>query len=663
MKLGVAYYPEHWPEERWPEDLRLMKEANFSIIRLADFAWSKMEPSEGNFDFSWLDKVISMIEEAGLKVILCTPTAAPPAWLIQKYPEILPMDRRKYRMEFGTRMHRCLSNIDFRRHSRLITEAMARHYQHHPAVFAWQLDNESEGNLCYCPVCAQKFHQWLAQKYKTLENLNKSWGTVFWSQDYTSWEQIPLPWESKCGIVHNPSLQLDFQRFATATTVSFLIEQKDIIRNLGPHWIITHDFRGLQNDIDCSKVAPVIDVVSYNNYPFYDGEQNAALTHDFHYGQKQQPFWITEQQVGITGWETMFRNPEPGLVRLWVWQAVAHGADLISFFRWRSCRFGTEQFWHGILDHSGQSNRRYREIAKLGDELKRIDTNIAPTRPQKKVAIIQSFEQNWAFAIQPQINDEGFQCWPQVRRIFDGLYELGMAVDIIPEENDWSRYRVLIFPSWYLVDEAFAEKIERYVHSGGTVLFHPRSGVKDLNNVCHNIPLPGPLSKVLGVEIEDYEPLSATFTNTVKFDGEEFSNNLWAEVIVLKGAKPVAVHGKRYYCGGPAVTVNHFGSGRAYYMGCLPETRFYPQLFRKILQDTDLIFKKSFPKGIEVSSRVCDSYKLYFILNFTDELNCFQLDFGAKFEVLLGKEYIQRKGNETIFEIPSREIVLLKDVF
>ena len=661
MQLGVAYYPEHWPEERWPEDLRLMKEANLRVIRLADFAWSRLEPSEDHFDFAWLDRAIAAIADAGLKIILCTPTAAPPAWLIQKHPEILPMDRRKCRLEFGTRMHRCLGNPDFRRHSRIITEALARHYQNHPAVFAWQLDNESEGNLCYCPVCAGHFRQWLAHKYRTLENLNQSWGTVFWSQEYNAWEQIPLPWESKCGTAHNPSLQLDYQRFASATAIAFLTEQRDIIRSFRQDWIITHDFRGLQNDLDCAKAAPLLDTVSYNNYPYYDGEHNAALTHDFHFGQKRQPFWIMEEQAGITGWNTMFRSPEPGLVRLWAWQAVAHGAALVSFFRWRSCRYGTEQFWHGILDHSGRITRRYHEIARLGAELIRLEADLAPTRPHRKVAIIYAYDQSWAFTIQPQTNNNGFVYWSQVRGIYDGLTELGVEADIIPEENDWSGYQVLLFPSWYLADKAFAARVESFVQGGGNVLFLPRSGVKDLNNVCHDLPLPGPLSKVLGIEIEDYEPLDATIANTVRFSGEKFGNHTWAEVIAPKEAETIATHGNRYYSGSPAVTVNRYGFGRAYYMGCLPEQRFYPHLLREILQGAGLNIEKPIPKGLEVSSRIGDGYKLYFILNFNGESNCLSLILGTQHRVILGGEFVRDEGNATIFKIPPLEVVIVKD--
>ena len=671
MKLGVSYYPEHWPEERWPEDIRMMKEANINVIRLADFAWSRMEPAEGKFDFDWLDRAISLIEEAGLKVILCTPTAAPPAWLIAKYPEILPADRRKYRLEFGTRMHRCLANPDMRRLSRNITEAMVRHYRDHPAVFAWQIDNELEGNLCYCPVCAQEFHSWLARKYGSLENLNQSWGTVFWSQEYTDWEQVPLPWEARCGFSHNPSLQLDYRRFASDTTFSFLKEQRDIIRKLAPHCIITHDFRGLQNDLDCNRIAPEIDVVSYNNYPYFGTDHDAGITHDFFLGLKQGEFWITEEEAGITGWEVMYHSPEPGLIRLWAWQAIAHGADLISFFRWRSCRFGTEQFWHGILDHNGRKNRRYQEVAGLGKEMRELKDEIEQSIPKRRIAIVNSFDQNWAFEIQPQVENGGFNWWPQVRRIYEGLKSLGAEVDIVPEETDWSGYQLLIFPSWYMVSPEFADRVEKFVASGGTVIFHPRSGVKDMNNVCHVEPLPGLLANILGIEIEEYEPLGTTVTNTIKlFEGKEFKNESWAEVIACQGADALAVHGERYYAGRPALTANRYGLGRAIYLGCLPENGFYPVFFREIFSELHIPYEPNLPDGVEIRTRkAADNTTLYFIYNLTGTTKFLKLNFKRDAKVLLGKELVPHdlkeeadvRKEDAVWQLPPYEIVIIKE--
>lgn len=660
MKLGVAYYPEHWPEERWPEDIRLMKEANINVVRLADFAWSRLEPEEGKYNFEWLDRVIALFDQKGLKVILCTPTAAPPAWLIQKHPEILPADPRKYRLEFGTRMHRCLSNPDMRRYSRTITGEMVRHYRNNPAVIAWQLDNELEGNLCYCPICAGKFREWLAQKYGTLENLNRSWGTVFWSQEYTDWEQIPLPWESKCGRAHNPSLQLDYSRFASDTTLSFLKEQKEIIRKFAPDCIITHDFRSPQDDLDYAKAAAELDLVSYNNYPLFGREHDPGLTHDFHYGLKQKPFWIMEEQAGITGWEIMHRNPDPGQIRFWAWQAIAHGAALVNFFRWRSCRFGTEQFWHGILDHGGRVTRRYHEISRLGQELAELGEMVDNTRPSRKVAIVNSFEEDCSLKIQPQVPSDGFNCWSQIRKIYNAFEELGVETDIIPVDADWAPYRLLVFPSWYLASKELALRVEIFVSSGGRAVFLPRSGVKDMNNICQTDPLPGVLARVLGIEIEDYEPLSADMVNTIHLVwGGEFENNTWAEIVHSSGASIIGEHGKRYYAGSPALTCNRFGSGKAYYLGCLPEERFYPAFFGEILSELNMTTDSKLPAGVKVKTRIAKDYKLYFIYNLSDTLKLLQPRFGKNIEILLGKEFIQKTGGlETVWQIPPYEIII-----
>ncbi|MBM4033937.1 MAG: beta-galactosidase, partial [Planctomycetes bacterium] len=439
MILGVDYYPEHWEEERWPEDARLMQEAGISVVRLAEFAWSRLEPSEGDFRFDWLDRALGVLSARGIRAVLGTPTAAPPAWLVAKHPDILPRDELRQPLGFGARLHRCLANPTFRRYSKAITTAMAQHYANHPAVLGWQTDNEFSGNRCYCDECARAFREWLQRKYGTLDALNLAWGTAFWSQEYTAWGQVPLPWRTTCGsMAHNPSLLLDHRRFASDTTVEFQREQVAILRKLCPEHFVTHNFMGLHDTVDYYALAKDLDFVSWDNYP----SGSAALPHDVMRGIRQANFWIMEEKCGHTGWNTMSPIPRPGQVRAWAWQAVGHGAEAIVFFRWRSCRSGTEQFWQGILNHDAVPGRRYREVAQLGREFRELGPEFEGTSPRNEAAILYSYDQIWALQVQPQVPGFSFLRW--VERYHEGLHRLGIGADIVSTQAQLDGYRLVL---------------------------------------------------------------------------------------------------------------------------------------------------------------------------------------------------------------------------
>ncbi|MFA6242025.1 MAG: beta-galactosidase, partial [Candidatus Hydrogenedentales bacterium] len=281
-----------------------MADAGITLVRLAEFSWSRMEPAEGQFEFGFIDTVLRLMEKAGIACVLGTPTAAPPAWLHAKYADIYPADKRGYRLGFGTRLQRCLNNPDMRRHARQVIDAMASHFGNDDAVIGWQTDNEFSANLCYCPVCHAAFHQWLQRKYATLDALNASWGTVFWSHEYSDWSQIPLPWEAKCGDVHNPSLQLDFRRFQSDATVSFQQEQIDLLRAKSPGRFITHNLMGPHGSMDYYELARQLDFITWDNYPstpWFVNENGADLAADVMRGIKQSNPWVMEQQNGIAG--------------------------------------------------------------------------------------------------------------------------------------------------------------------------------------------------------------------------------------------------------------------------------------------------------------------------------------------------------------------------
>ena len=379
--FGVDYYPEQWPEENWETDAQLMSEAGFNVVRLAEFAWAKMEPQEGIFDFDWLDRAIEIFHKKDISVILGTPTASPPPWLAHKVPDILRVREDGLRVGYGSRRKNCPSHPVYRERSRSITSAMAKHFARNPAVIGWQTDNEF-GDRCYCDICRKEFQIWLQQRYGTLDELNTRWGTVFWSHTYSEWDQISLPL-STLGAPPNPSLALDFRRFVSSAYECFQQEQIDILRPKCPNHFITHDMMGFGYDgLDYFDLAKPLDFVSWNNYPigfwhkFPYSPSSPALSHDAMRGLKNKNFWVMEHQAGPTGWQVVSPAPRPGVLRLWAYQSIAHGADGIVFFRWRTARFGAEQYWHGILEHDGRAGRRYNEIKQMGAELKRVGKKI-----------------------------------------------------------------------------------------------------------------------------------------------------------------------------------------------------------------------------------------------------------------------------------------------
>lgn len=627
MRLGVDYYPEHWPEERWPVDARLMREAGISVVRLAEFAWAQLEPEPGRYDFAWLDRAIGIIAAEGMKVVLGTPTAAPPAWLVAMHPEILPVDEHDHPLRFGSRLHRCLNNPVMRERSRAITKAMAGHYGRRPEVAAWQTDNEFSGNRCYCPCCQRGFQAWLEKRYGSLDALNKAWGTAFWSQIYTAWDQIViLP--PACGEAgYNPSLRLDYLRFASDSAVEFQREQVEILRSLTSGQPITHNLMGLHDSLDYYALGRDLDFVSWDNYPWRSGA-STALAHDIMRGIKEKNYWVMEERVGPCGWTVMNGTTKPGEIRLWTYQAFAHGADLVSYFRWRSCLSGTEQYWHGVLNHDAIPRRRYREVASIGQELLKISPALDGSTVVNETALLYDYEQIWAFQIQPNVADEktfhprpddGIKFQEILALYHEALTALGAGVDVVGPDSDLSRYKLVIMPPWYLVRPSLAKKLENYVEQGGRLVMSFRSGVKGESNLCLAEPLPGPFRRLLGLELEEYDGIGEKGANAAQYEGESYPLRLWCDVINLQGAEALASYGRDFYAGTPVVTRNAFGRGKAYYLASLFDQAFYRRFFARLLDEAGVETFPDLPDKVEAAVRVKGEKRFYFLCNFNPE--------------------------------------------
>lgn len=627
MYFGAAYYPEHWPRERWARDAQLMKEANFNVVRMAEFAWSKLEPEEGRYDFSWLDEAIEIMAAHGIKTVLGTPTATPPKWLMDKYPEIYMRDRFGQVRGFGSRRHYCYNSPIYREYTKKIVWKMAEHYGNNPNVIGWQIDNEfgcQDTGQCYCENCRRAFIAWLKKKYGSLEELNKTWGTVFWSQTYTDWEQIILPTYCVCENSdpnihgHNPGLLLDFYRFSSDSIVSYQKLQIDEIRKAA-NQPITHNLMGHFEEIDYFDLAKDLDFVSWDNYPKMPWNrsdyESVSMAHDLMRGVKNQNFWVMEQQSGPCGWSFLGDTPAPGQLRLWTYQAIAHGAEGIVYFRWRACTFGAEQYWYGILDHDGVPRRRYREIKEVGQELTRVKDWFAGAKVNAKVAIIKSYDNLWSHRSQPHNPD--FNYTKLLFSYYQPFLNSNINADVVSIDCDLSLYKLVVMPAFNLMKQEIKDKLAAYVREGGHLILTFRSGTRNWDNRMTTETLPGMLRDLAGIEVEEFDSLChgrKLQVNGVMGTGEV---SIWAELLKPQTAKVLARYAGGHYDGQAAITVNGFGKGKVYYVGCNLDECALHRLLQLIAHQAGIEHAVNWPiPGVEVVERVSrDGQPYIMVLN------------------------------------------------
>lgn len=659
IHFGTDYYPEHWHRERWETDARLMQEMGIQVVRMAEFSWHKMEPVEGQYDFDWLEDAIALLGKHGIKSILGTPSAAPPAWMINKHPDILPVDKLGIRRGFGGRHHDCQSNSTYRKYITGMVTAMTKRFANNPNVIGWQTDNElgnSHDELCMCDSCRKSFQGWLQKKYDTVEALNVAWGTHFWSQEYNSFDEIFAPRITTTG--ENPSAILDWKCFHSDLIVDFQQMQVDIIRENCPNHFITHNCMSFAPTVNYFDLNKNLDFASHDQYPggFYaimphEHNHDMAANLDITRGFKHQNFWIMEQQSGITGWEIMGRAPQPGQLSAWAEQSVAHGADAVVFFRWRTCTAGTEQYWHGILPHSGNPGRRYEELKEMIARMKPAMDDMEGSMPNSEVAIVFSYRQEYAIKIQPQHPDLNYV--GQLKKYYKELYRRNVPVDFVQDTDDFGKYKLLIAPLQYLMTPELAQKYFDYVQKGGRLLLTMRTGVKDANNICmSDRELPGTLGDLCGIEIRDYDCLRDVMVQvdaTAMMDsdiccgqgvcGEQkgvMFGSKWADIITLKGAESIADYASEFYAGTPCITRNQYGDGTAFYIGTEPEEALMAQLMDTLLADAGVESLGTSDEGVELAIREKDGRKWLFAINFNETSAGYEVPEG--YTLLQGEE-------------------------
>jgi beta-galactosidase len=623
--VGVDYYPEQWPRERWETDVRLMQEAGFNVVRLAEFSWVLLEPAEGVYRFEWLDEVLALLDRYGIKAVLGTPTASMPAWVARKYPETLAVQPNGQRHTWGARKDYSLSSGTYRLLSERITRAMAEHFAATPNVIGWQTDNELAGPEDFGETSRIDFQDWLRRKYETLEALNHAWGTRFWSHVIGDWAEITIPdctGEGMWDISGNPGACLDWRRFNSWINDRFQAGLVEILRAVNPGWFITHNLMGLNPTISYYDLARDLDFVSWDNYPVLSGSSqpySASMAADLMRGVKQKNFWIMEQTAGPLGWATFSDTPLPGEIRKISYQQLAHGADAQIWFRWRTATAGREQYWHGLLGHDGRPLRRYREAAQVAREYRKLEKMLEGTTVDADVAIIYDYESIWSLASQPGY--AGNDYLQAVARYYDALFRAGVNVDLISPEADLSGYELVLAPDLVILPDARARKLAAFVEQGGVLATDIRTGVKDENNLAHERTLPGLLSDVLGIEIEEYGALQERSYRVV--GGELFPDTLtavhYADWVTPKGAQVMAAYHQWPLEPFAAVTRHEARGGVAWYVGTVfREDAFYDHLIDRLLRDAGVERWVDLPDGVEASARQGGGRRLVFLINHND---------------------------------------------
>ncbi len=587
--LGVCYYPEQWPREKWAQDASEMTALGLTWVRIAEFSWAKIEPRPGQFDWAWLDEAVSILGGAGLKVILCTPTAAPLKWLVDLYPEILPVDENGVVRKFGARRHYCFSSPRYRIESARITEAITRRYGQNPHVHAWQTDNEYGDHdtiYSYSDAALVAFRDWLALRYGTISELNRAWGTSFWSMTYSDFAQIDLP--NNLVDEPTPGHLVDFTRFSSDQVRSFNKAQVDLLRRHAPGRPITHNFMNQNTDFDHYALGEDIDVASWDVYPLggltngrlSDADKarylrvgdpdQTAFNHDLYRAVGKGRVWVMEQQPGPVNWAAHNASPADGMVRLWTWLAFAHGVDMVSFFRWRQAPFAQEQFHAGLLLPDSTPDQGHIEVAQVARERALIPA-IGP-RAKARAALMLDYESRWASRSLPQ--GQTYRPHHIALDWYAAVSRLGVDVDIIGQHSDLDGYALILAPDLLVPTEEFVVKLQR---SQAKVLFGPRSGSKTAEMHIPDTLPPGPLTTLLDMKVTRVESLPDYAPESVRFGNGSYAARCWRETVVT--SEPVLAHFEGDYReGSPAL----IGNDKARYLATLPSV----ELLQAIMADT-----------------------------------------------------------------------------
>lgn len=650
---GADYNPDQWLKypEVLKEDIRLMKLANCNVVSVGIFAWSALEPEEGKFNFEWLDEVIENLYKNGIYAILATPSGARPAWMSQKYPEVLRVESNRVRNLHGKRHNHCYTSPVYREKVNIINTKLAERYSKHPGVIAWHVSNEYGGE-CHCNLCQEAFRNWLKEKYKTLDHLNDAWWTAFWSHTYTDWSQIESPAPHGEDLVHG--LNLDWKRFVTHQTVDFFRNEIKPLKDINPKLPVTTNFMGIYEGLNYWEFSEYLDVISWDSYPRWhssdddsDLASEISMIHDLNRSLKGgKPFMLMESTPSTTNWMSVSKLKRPGMLLLSSIQAVAHGSDTVQYFQWRKSKGSSEKFHGAVVDHCGHENTRvFNDVKEVGETLKKLD-EIIGTGVNPEVAIIFDWENRWALKDAKGPRNAGIHYEETAKANYKPFWKNGVPVDVINMDCDFSRYKVLVAPMLYMVKPGVGERIEKFVEDGGTFVATYWSGIVNETDLCFLGGFPGPLRKVLGIWSEEIDALydgeerlvSFNEGNELNLEGDYKAKEL-CDLVHLEGAVSLATYQDDFYAGRPALTVNNFGRGKSYYIASRNEERFNDMFYGKLIKELGLkkVINTQLPHGVTAQMRTDGANDYVFIMNFTQEEKVIGLDDRDYFDLVADK--------------------------
>lgn len=641
MYFGVDYYPEQWvhpyggtpekPEAAWERDAQLMFKAGINVVRIGEYTWGLCEREEGKYDFAWLRRVMETMAKRDIKVVLGTPTSAPPVWLAKKHPEILPLDECGVPRHEGTRRAVCLASDVYWEYAKKIVTEMARALGDHPQVIAWQIDSGVGGHqteASFNEEARREWHLWLEAKYQTIARLNDCLGLSYWGQVVTAWDQVPMP--KRAPTMHNPALLLDWNRFCSDTIVQFIRMQADVLHELCPNLPVTTNLRALHRLFDHFDMAEVVDFVSVETKAAITARSSElAADIDILRSLKKQGirtpdgdcgFWAIEQKAGQVNWHDVNSLVRPGILRLFTYQLISRGASGVLYYHWRQPRIGNEKFYGAVLPHHlHEDNRVYREISQIGEELKLLAPVLQDTRVVPEVCILYSHENDWALQ-QPMQPNKYFNLREHLQLIYNALHDRNIPVDFARPTEDLSKYRLVFAPSLHLMAGGEADLLKLYVQNGGTLVGTFNTGLVDEHHIAPDTGYPHDLTDLFGLEVLEFDPLPPGEENHLTFKGNFPTSHmhparLWCDIIEPKECQVVATYAKDFYAGRPAMTVNPFGLGKAVYLGTQSHQPFYYDLVAWLRQMCNLHPLLKVPDAVEVSLRQKEGTKVFFLLN------------------------------------------------
>jgi beta-galactosidase len=625
---GGDYNPDQWikwKDRIWKEDMRLAKLAGINSLSVGIFAWAALEPREGEYHFEWLDEVLGMMAENNMIAVLATPSGARPAWMSQKYPEVLRVNSLRQRNLHGERHNHCLSSPVYREKVRAVNTALAERYREHPALGVWHLSNEYGGE-CHCPLCQEQFRGWLKNRYGGLEALNEAWWTAFWSHTYTEWSQIESP--GPLGETNTHGLNLDWKRFTTEQFVDFYLHETAPLKKITPSVPCTTNLMGTYPGIDYFRLAEVLDIVSWDNYPQWTGTDKdieigsrAAFMHDLTRGLKAKPFMLMESSPSATNWRPVAKLHRPNVHMLQSMQAAAHGSDTVQYFQFRKGRGASEKFHGAVVDHEGSENTRvFRDVAAVGERLKTLDAVIGTGTPSA-VAVVYDWNIRWALDDLKGLLQKNTNYEETVINHYRAFWQLGIPVDIIDSTRSLEGYDLVIAPMLYMLRPGFAEALDGFVKKGGNLVTTYVSGYVNESDLAFTGGFPGPLRNCLGIWAEEIDALYPEDGNSIEWNGKSYRAFDLCELIHAESAEVLGAYGSDFYAGRPSLTVNRYGSGKAYHIAARTGPGFLEDFYAWLAGEAGIkpVLDKPLPKGVTAQVRSDGKTEYLFVMNFSSQ--------------------------------------------